>query len=485
MDKQFYEYETDEERVSNVYSKFTIQQLWDFWTNKESKIMEIRIMDFNLIKEISDNFNLPWSASGVYIKDVNELKTVIKYTRDKAVMWFGINRRKKNWSKWKFKIFGGTDHFIDSIDFIFIDIDRINKNNTFATQEDLRNCNKLLDLVLEKLGEYKWNNKYMRICSGNGVQCILPLDIPIKIPNTIYDNEKKIYIDNEEFIKVKQLIREGIGKQIVNFCNKYKKELNVEIDDSVFKLSVVGALPATKNYKYNGFRWRGITEIKDNGINEGLSDYCLQYIDNIEQFKQINPFSTNKQIRIDKRIKPGELLKDPLVQFLMNTENLPTGVNNTIWFQCKILIRNSKYDMSSKEFIEFHETIKRKHGRTFTLNIPDEKMEFNEEAVNNYCIENGFKPIYPLWSKKTKFLNLIDMTKIKWENLNSVTKSLQLSETSTILDDLTNLKNLFEPKSYKNIEITLMFLKGSIQKYGETKAKYYFENIYDKFLNYE
>ena len=483
--KQFYEYETDEERVSNVYSKFTINDFWTWWSNNQEKTMEVRIRDYNLIKETASKLNLPWSPSGIYTSNANQLKLILKEVRDKTVLWMGISPRKKNWCKNGYKGFAGTDHHVEEIAFLFIDIDRVSKNKTFATCEDLMHCNKLAELLLEKLGTEGWNKNYIKICSGNGVQMLIRLDIPIKIPSTTFDNETKTYMDTEEFTKIKMLVREGIGAQMLSFSKKFSEELNVFVDPSVFKLSVVGALPFSKNFKYAGVRWRGLIELKNEGENVGLSDYILQYLDNIKTFKEKNPFGGHKSINLGYRIKEGQLEKDPLVRFMLENEFSEGGINNTIWFSLKCLIRDSSYKLDSEEFRKFHETIKRKHSRSFTLNIPEQKFIFDVNAINNYCIQFGYKPVYELWPKKTKFLNLIDMSLIKWENINSVTKSLQLPEKSTILDDLTTLKNLLEPKSYKNIEIVLMFLKGTIAKYSETKAKYYFENIYDKFLNYE
>jgi hypothetical protein len=483
LQKQFFEFDNDEDRIKNIYGNFTIEQFWDWWNDNKNRTMEVRIRDYNLIKEVANKLYLPYSPSGVYVNSYLQLKNVIAFARNKATMWFGIQPRKKNWTNnINFKVFGGKDYFVDEIAFIFIDIDRTSKEEGLASQNSLMNSNKLADLLLEKLHENNWDNSYIKICSGNGIQMLIKLDIPFKLPSITYDNEKQIYIEDIEFEKTKLLIRNGIGKQIINFCDKFKNDLNVFVDNSVFKLSVVGALPFTKNYKFNSYRWRGIIDIKE-GKNEGLSDYCLKYIDNIKEFKIKNIFSKSRSLRNDVLIKPGELLKNPLAKFLYEYDFPNGGINNTLWFQLKILLRDSKFDLNNKEFIEYYNYIKKKHNRTFSLNIPEDKFVFDENTINNYSINNMMDIIYPLWPKRNKYNKMYD--KIDWDIVNIINKTIELPQNNSLLDDLTLCKNLLLKNSYKNNEIIYMFTKGMIKKYGNDKAKYYFSKLYDKWFNYD
>ena len=114
-EKKWYEYD-ENERVKNVYGKTTLQ-------DNQSKVMEIRIKDFLLAKQIANKLNLPYSASGVYVDNVEQLKYVLKLAREKVTMWFGINPKKKNINKWGKKSYGGKDINVNEIGFIFIDID--------------------------------------------------------------------------------------------------------------------------------------------------------------------------------------------------------------------------------------------------------------------------------------------------------------------------------------------------------------------------
>ena len=65
--------------------------------------MEVRIMDFKLIKTIATKMNIPHSASGVYVKNEIELKQIIGFARNKAKLWFAFNPRKKNFNKYGHK----------------------------------------------------------------------------------------------------------------------------------------------------------------------------------------------------------------------------------------------------------------------------------------------------------------------------------------------------------------------------------------------
>ena len=93
----------EKERIKKVYCKYTIMDFWKWWREGQNKIMEVRIRDYEIIREVAERYNLNYSPCGVYIYDIILLKQVIQYVRDKAVVWFGINPRKRNWNKWGFK----------------------------------------------------------------------------------------------------------------------------------------------------------------------------------------------------------------------------------------------------------------------------------------------------------------------------------------------------------------------------------------------
>ncbi len=478
-------YLNEEERIKQVYSKFKLRDFWTWWEKGEDSYMEIRIMNFGVIKEVATILKLPFSVSGIYVNNAVQLKNVISLTRDKEKMWFGINPRKKNYNKFGWKSFGGADEFVESVNYLFIDVDRIIKERE-ATNKELEDADTLANKILEKLGKHKWNQDYIKLCSGNGLQLLIGLDIPIKLPDVEFDNKTKTFNQNSEFETTKHIFKNGIGKQLEYFSKKFKDELGVEVDKSCFLIGKVGALPMTKNFKHNSFTWRGIIEI-GYGHNEGFTDYLLSSMDDVVEFKSKNPFVNKKLVR-QNIIREGKLKQNILATFMLKN-NFPEGmINNTLWFQLKLLLRDSKFDMNSIEFRKYHNEIKSKHRRDFSLNLPNKKYVFNETAVNNYCLTYGFQPVYKLWPGRTKKLDM-GLENLEWNNVlvSEGKYKFDLDKNSTLFDDLKKCKNkLKEGVVIYNIDNVVDFINECIKKYGESKVKQYFEDgIFYRYLSYD
>jgi len=476
-------YDLDEgERIKQVYSKYTIQQFWEWWSDNSNQFMEVRIKDWKLVKEVANKFNLKYSKSGVYVNNYIQLRNVIASVRDKTTAWFGINPKKKNWIPKGFKAFSGKDDFIDSINYIFIDIDRIEKN-TFATKDDLKKSDILANLILEKLSKHNWNKNYIKICSGNGVQLIIKLDIPFKISNRIFNNENKEFEYNEDFEKSISYIREGIGKQLLQFCKRYKNELRVEVDKSCFNIGRVGALPCTKNFKYGGFNWRGIVKL-EKGENEGISDYILNSFENTDFRRSENIFKLRKALGGYNILRKGQLEQNPIIRLILDND-LPYGeINNKLWFQFKCLLRDSKFDLNSKEFRKIHSNLQTKLKGNLSTNLPDKKFEFNEDIVNKFCINNLIPPVYPLWTRKTKKINYF----LEGVNINDFTSTGNKINLigKDIFEDMNILKKELIENNISNKDKYGDFLLECFKKYGEKKTKYYFDNeIFYKYISYE
>jgi hypothetical protein len=470
----------ENERIKTIYSKYKLKDFWDWWSKGSNMLMEVRIKDWQLTKEVSTKFNLPYSYSGVYVYNDILLKNVVAYVRDKATIWFGINPRKKNYTNRGFKSYGGGEQFIDSFNYLFIDIDRLNKGRP-ATNEEIKNCDILAERIIERLGKEDWNKDYIKICSGNGIQLLISLDIPIKIPLCDFDNATKVYLHNDEFDKVKEIIKNGIGKQIVQFASRFKEELSVDVDKSCFLISNVGALPVSKNYKYNGFSWRGIVDMKK-GKNVGLSDYILSKEDDIVKFKQKNVFSSRRQLRQDI-IRPGKLAEHKLVKFILEND-LPQGMrNNTIWMSLKILLRDSNFNLRSNEFIRVHKQLEDKLG-TLTLNLPDKKYKFNESVINNFCVQYFIPPVYTLWPNKHKKLNMM-IDNITWDQREVPIREMQLTNEKDIYKDMGICKLMMKEGETSNGDILISFIRTCIKKYGEKETKYYFDYLMKRWLSYD
>jgi len=471
---------SEEEKVKNVYSKFTIKDFWNWWSDGENKVMEVRIRDFNLIKETAKRFNIPMSPSGVYINNDKQLKNVIAFIRDRATVWFGIQPRKKNWNRWGSKSFGGRDVNVDEIAFLFIDIDRVDTKGS-ASSIDLKNANILADMVLDRLSTEGWNKSYIKICSGHGLQLLIKLDFSIKLPLMMFDDKLKVYLPNEEFDKMKLIIPRGVGNQILRFCNKIKNELGVIVDKNVFKLSVVGALPFTKNLKHHPFKWRGIIEMKDSK-NKGFSDYILAKENDIKTYKKKRIFQSGKGLTRLDRIYPGRFADHKLVRFMLDND-LPEGMrNNYLWFQLKCLIRDSNIDLTSSEFRMIHKQLEKRHG-ILPTNLPDKKFKFDENIVNKFFIENRIPPIYTLWPAKTKKVSYLP-EKLDWKNYLIVDGIIELDNNTDIVGDMERCKETFiKGNTVYNNDQLARFVKGCIKKYGEEKTKYYFDYLFKEYFS--
>jgi len=477
---------TEEDRIKKIYSKYSIKQFWNWW---DCGAMEVRINDFNTIKVVGKKLRLPYNRSGIYVRNSDELKKVMIRTKD-FTKWFGINPRKKEYNRYGNNVFGGTDHNIESINYIPIDIDR-KKKDGFATAEQLKNCDIVAEKILEVLSKHGWNKSYMKICSGNGVQLFVKLDVPIIMPECEYSTDKKIHEYSEDFENTKLIIRNGIGKQICKFANKKLKEFGCEVDVTGFRIAQVMALPYSKNFKFGGFRWRGMLDVKD-GENEGLSDYILSQK---EKGYSGNPiFFKKRRASNEYFIRKGKLREHVLIRFILNND-FPEGfINNTLWFSIKLLLRDSGFDINTKEFRNFHEEIKRIHKRGFSLNIPPKKYLFDPDTVNNYCIKHYMPLVFPYdekfkcaWGKrkaKTDYDIFISWEAYKYGK--DVDKEkFMLYEEDDIFEDIKRFKENIIVGDYRNHKKFICFVNSLMIKYGEDKVKYFFDNkVLEEFIVY-
>jgi len=477
-------YELDEkDRIKNIYSKYKIKDFWEFWSSGNRSVMEVRIKDWETIKKVGSVCNIYYSYSGVYLYNDILLKKVIAMVRDEHTVWFGINPRRRNFNDKGWKVFGGKDVFVESISFLFIDIDRVRKIAP-ASKEELMACDEMAELILERLGEAGWNKSYAKIASGNGVQLLIKLDIPIMVPNVKFDLKTKTYMPNLEFEEMKRMIRDGIGKQIVNFARRHKDKLMVDVDKLTMNMGRVGALPMTKNFKYDSFTWRAVVDIKD-GVNEGLSDYILSSVEDLDKFKRGNVF-TGMKLSKDSMIRKGKFLKHPLVRFMLDYDFPMGGINNTLWFTLKIIIRDSKYDTKTEEFRKFHAAICKKHGRSFSLNLPGKEHEFSTGAVNNFCINNCFPIIFEkqLWESRALKLDMKIEGFTFEAGMRCPFPARELSVETTIVDDMESAFKEFVQGDYSNADRLGAFTKGTAEKYGMEKAEYFFKNLFYRYFSF-
>ena len=436
MIKKWYEY-TTAERYEKIYKSFSIEDFWNWWSDGEDDYMEVRIMDYKLMIAYAKQYHVPYSNSGVYVNKAWQLKKVIDHFGPTTTMWFGINPKRTLRNKFGYMGFTGKDINISKSKFLFIDVDRVIKEG-IATQEDLMNVDFLIESVMGELSEAGFNKNHCKICSGNGAQIIIKLDVPIAIPMPKFDEEIGDYVEDTLFEQAKSVIKEGIGKVLPTFSKKFRENYNVEIDSTGFNIGRVAALHMSFNFKYGQKIPRGIVELVDNGKNEGFSDYLRDIYLTKEvketikhKYKDITPVILCEEYKMIK----NELHHNAIIELMMNYTFPDGGINNTLWYGVKLLLHSNGIDSSDAGYRKTHQMLKSIHGRSFSQNGLEVKYNGNfngpfkegdvniiSSMVNKYLRnhkvaqrssgKSGFhKPIFPISPRgKHKQKHLIDIS---------------------------------------------------------------------------
>jgi hypothetical protein len=186
------------------------------------------------------------------------------------------------------------------------------------------------------------------------------------------------------------------------------------------------------------------------------------------------------------RITISGFWDNPIVKLMLEHDFPDGNINNTIWFQLKILLRDYKIDLSSDEFLKFHEAIKLKHNRSFSLNLPDKKFPFDKNVVNHYCFNHMLPLCYPLWEGRTertpKCFELID-----FKNACEYEKNpMLLPDDTTILEDLKACKEKIPYNDVRNQDVFYPFINACIRKYGLQHTQYLYNNkIFERYFEYD
>jgi hypothetical protein len=380
MEKKWYEYGL-KERYEKIYSKYSIKEFFKWWIgDDEDSFMEIRYDDWKIVKFCNESLNFINNKNSLFINKDWQLEKLIKISRDKSTLWFGINPRRFL----PHIGISGKDININKLKFLFVDIDRVESNkNGPATNEDLMNADFLANQLLEELGKAGFNKNYVKICSGNGLQLLIKLDVPINIPKPIYNEERGVYSEEQNFIDAKQIIQKGIGKILPTFSNKFKEDYKVEIDKTGFNIGRVGALPYSFNRKYEKHLPRGIVEFKTNEENIGFSDYLNNiYEDSSSRTKVSSSFKTKTPIVMSEEYKiiNNELSKNMIVDLMLNYKFPNGGINNTLWYGIKILLHSNGINNRSEEYIKIHHLLMSIHNRSFSENGLEERYTNNDDG---------------------------------------------------------------------------------------------------------
>jgi hypothetical protein len=418
---EWYDY-SEAERVSQVYAKHSIADFWKWWSRGKNAWMEVRFKtEYSYVKEVAEKLHIPRGTPGVYVNNADELKKVITLVREKTPVWFGINPRRKAYNKWGSQSLGGRDANVAEIGYLFFDIDRTEKKGQ-AQPYELKNAYTLAKLILEKFGKVGCDKSYCIICSGNGVQLLIQLDVPICLPVLTYDKQRQMFEYSEEFDRLKNIIKEGIGKETMKFAAQYESTLKVNIDSVALNIGRVGALPVTKNFKYGGFTWRGIVEMQS-GVNEGLSDYILSKKRDKPKFKEYTKkaFTGTTSQAINNYIEPlvpGKLSEHPLVQSFRYDFDWKSvhDINNRLWLGFKMLLCIYEfYDIKTfrlkpeymEEVMAIHAEFSSLSGRGLPMNVEYWMFTVKMETALNKINETYLINLVPLKLRPLLGYNLL------------------------------------------------------------------------------
>ena len=461
---------------------YNLKQFWEFISRGRTDfVMEIRIKtEFKNILSIGKQYNLPVSSSGVFVKSYKQLLFILQKIRNKYTIWFGINPKKKSFHKRtpKFKTYNGTDHSVEALTHLFIDIDRAEKNtedDTGATSQDLQKTlnftNNVLIPDLEKIGI----KEHMVIYSGNGVQLIVPLDEAIFISDMEWNLEDREYELTDDFMNMRTLARDTFGAKLRKKynTNKIKNEFNIKIDKQVFNLGRVAALPYTYNMKYEIPVMRGILNIQsDKGINTGLSDGLFRDLEHLNLPIFSSKTKQDYKLNSSFRLKEDTIVNDKLVKFMLQ-ENLPQGGRHSrLFLSLKCLIVDNDLNINSKTCQHILNQIKRKNKNSdnWQTNNPRDSGDyhFNPEVVNNYCIDNMLPLLYVPYQNKVTKRNIP-------EHIWTINNFEYSTGTITEFPTDTTIKSdiLLISKNY-DIQTIYDYIRGLIQKYGKKNALYIF-----------
>jgi hypothetical protein len=396
---KWYEYNL-KDRYTKVYNQHSLEDFWNWWTDDKEDYMEVRVKNWEQVKDYSDKFHVPHASCGMFVNEAWQLKKVVNYFVDKRDdIWFAINPKRRLPNKFGKMVFSSKDINVSKLKYLFIDIDRVVKDGP-ATNEDLMNADFLANKIIDGFEEAGFNKNYCKICSGNGLQILFKLDVPFELPVPKLNEDTGMYVEDSMFLEIKNVIKEGIGKVLPALSEKFKVDYNVEIDKVCFNVGRIGALPHTYNQKYDEPIPRGIVELVNDGRNEGFSDWLksiqeskTERAQTSKQYKNIKPLQLSEEYKMIH----NSLQQNRIIDLMLKYKFPEGGINNTLWYAVKILMHNSGINTTHKDFISVHNMLMQKHGRSFSTNgleaqytgnyngpINKESINFVAPMVNKY-----------------------------------------------------------------------------------------------------
>lgn len=522
--------------MNQIKNSMSLKKFFEWWQDGDlQRFMELRFTDWKDADVASKKYKLFKYKTSVFIKNAFHLESIVREYSSKTNIWFGVNpKRPLRDSKGKYNI-KQYDVNCKEIAFLFLDIDRVVKNNRAANNKELMTADLLCNKIIENLSKNGMACNYMKLCSGNGVQILFKLDVPFFIPQPTYDDKGQKHIENSLFKERKDVIRKGIGTLLSGFYVEGLSDV-VEVDSTCFNMGRVAALHQTFNFKYKKPLPRGIVEFKISGTNEGLSDYLLKIKDKktIKSNLKKEIGYMDEQLAKEFCIKESELDKNKLVQLMLNHQFPNGGINNTLWYALKLSFYVSGVSNEDSEYINIHERLKSIHNRSFSDNglekyninnkkgpLSDVDAKFIPFIVNKYlrcnkiCKVGSEKTFYhaPLFDVAPFGKNKYDITiKLEPKNLNSesshnftlnksqkkdfvedvkllereynnIRQGVYLSDQHVNQGEITSIGNVFIKQQL--FETGVSFLKSFKEKWEDEITAYMMKYYLEYYINYK
>ena len=507
-------YEHDDEGRKRIFSKYSIEDFWNWWSDGDDVVMEIRIVkkrnDDDLFRDINGRFGIPWVMTSLFAESATDLKNILYniHGRYKHV-WYGANPRIKTKRVKTGKVwYGITDEHINTIRFLVFDIDRRDKSKATDSRV-LADAHEVAQLMIKFMQEIIEVNDYMLVFSGNGVQLLFRLDEPLELtpykltenPNPEAANKfiKEITIKHRRDLEfMSAYVKERIFKHFRGI--KQYKESSVELDPSVYTVNRVAALPYTMNMKSGDGVWRGIIDMVKDGENTGLNAELWDFRRNFKPRRAtVKRRGVRKKTKSQYLVDKSDLMTHPLAQ-LMLSEHCPEGdINNTIWYWFKIVLEDSGYKFVEDDYIRLRSELQQRLGRTLPDNPPsgyENTTEFTEAQLRTYCLWKQIPLFMPVEIKRTDMYNKKFYISIKPFDIDHIYANAG-NYSSKIRDyrfslrhedkDIWNERNRLSKDIYRSYKFfldkkgTLAALKEVIsaikRKYGVDTARYFIEEI--------
>lgn len=403
-----------EDKATNIYSKFTFQEFWQFINPEEKFTYEVRFKNTldkdaplaPFIRECAKTYKniLPYHWTGVFVKTWEEYRHACVFAlKNKLTVYLSANPKRPSihTKDQSHRIqFNGEKQSDECVFSLLIDFDATD----LCKEEAKEKASEHAYIQAKKFLQEKTNIKsYLMLCTGNGVQIRIPLDQTVWLPKPTYDPQSQ-FVVTDEYDVLSRIFKVAMTPVVEKYKTKYVKP-----DNTSFELARVGRGPFSINWKNKDRPLHaGIIEIVNEGPNMGLTDYIKSFETQAKQFKTQNITLEKNPVLFREFTYTVENIHMSRLARLLTTEKLPSGGrNNVLFFQFKLLCKNNGIDITDPKIRDLVRDMERIQGDNFPLNTPA-NGSFHPHAIINWCLEQNIKPIYePLYmiSRKKRELS--------------------------------------------------------------------------------